>query len=95
MLAALLAAGAAPGGTVTLEGNLVVEAQRAYLERGGKRITLRSLARDLDATLSDVRLSGRTVKLAGELGEDGSLEVSQLHIVHPDALYRILYYCFT
>ncbi len=44
-------------------------------------------------TLRDPRVSGKHLRVEGRYRPDGSFEVADLYVVHPDGLYRIIYFC--
>jgi hypothetical protein len=80
--------------SVALEGRIHVEKRSPpVLQSGGKRILLSSEDTMISETLRDPRVSGKELKLIGKYGAGGTFQVSELYVVHPDGLYRIIYYC--
>ena len=79
---------------VTLEGKLAVAAgKEPRLESGTKNISLSITDEAISETLQDARNSGKQLKAMGEFCKDGSFEVSDFWVIHPDGLYKIIYYC--
>jgi len=81
--------------TVSLEGKLLVESGKPFLESGGKRVPLASRDAKLAATLGDSRISGRPLRVIGSQRPDGVFEVNEFYVVRPDGLRRLIYFCFT
>jgi len=90
---ALALAPEAEAGTSVMRGRLVVSGGSGSLETGGKRLPILSHDKNIDATLRDSRLGGRELKLVGRARPDGSFDVDELYVVHPDADYRLIYFC--
>ncbi len=83
-----------PASKAAIEGELIIESGKpAVLRSQGKDIPLSGADDPLSETLRDKRISGKHVRLQGAFRGDGSFEVSELFVVHPDGLYRIVYYC--
>ncbi len=80
--------------SATIEGIIAVSKGRPSLLRSqGKDIRLSSEDESVAKTLQDSRISGKQLKLVGKFRDDGSFDVADLFAVHPDGLYRIIYYC--
>ncbi len=102
LLAAAVATFCAPSqartGTETkpasIEGIVIVEKGKpTLLQSQGKSIPLSAGDGSIADTIQDPRVSGKQLKVVGEFRKDGSFEVSDLFVVHPDGLYRIIYFC--
>ncbi len=80
--------------STTLEGQIIVgKGQKPELHSQGRVVLLSGGEESISDTLQDPRISGKQLKLIGEYRRDGSFEVTDLYTVHPDGLYRIIYYC--
>lgn len=79
---------------VTIKGKLiVVPGKMPVLESQGNSISLLSTDESITETLKDPRNSGKQLEVKGEFRKDGSLDVSEFWVIHPDGLYKIIYYC--
>jgi hypothetical protein len=87
----LPAAGAAE--RATLRGKLRVSPEGATLETSVGITKLGRHDRNLAATLADPRLAGRSLEVVGEKGAEGTFDVHELYVTHPDARYRLIYFC--
>ncbi len=84
----------ADAGSATIEGIIAVaKGMPPVLRSQGKDIRLSSEDESVAKTLQDPRVSGKQLKLVGKFRIDGSFDVADLFVVHPDGLYRIIYYC--
>jgi hypothetical protein len=80
----------------TIQGKLVVEGGKgSILQTKEKPVPLTSSNKNLAATLSDPRISGREVKLEGKFKEGGVFEVHKFFVVRSGSLYRLIYFCDT
>jgi hypothetical protein len=85
---------AAKGNETALRGKIIIAKGRPpFLQTGGKEITLRGAEEFLAKTLEDGRISGKQLELKGKFLADGSFEVSDIFTVHPDGLYKVIYFC--
>jgi hypothetical protein len=80
---------------VTLQGKLVIEGKGPIVQTKEKPVPLASNDRNLAATLSDPRISGREIKLEGKFRNDGVFEVHRFFVVRSGLLYRLIYFCDT
>lgn len=78
----------------TIKGKLnIVPGKAPVLESQGNSISLLSANESISETLKDPRNSGKQLEVKGEFRKDGSLDVSEFWVIHPDGLYKIIYYC--
>ncbi len=97
LLFSLVPVAAAAGANQTMQGRLIVqEGKPAVLESAGKAVPLTGARRSISATLLDSRISGKDLKVLGTAKPDGTFEVDEFYVVHPDgSLYRLIYFCST
>ncbi len=89
-----LASPAAQKSPVTLDGTIIVEKDSgSVLQVQGGHVRLSGADDSIAQTIRDERISGKHLRVSGEYRKDGSFQVSDLFVVHPDGLYRIIYFC--
>ncbi len=89
-----LADPAARKSPVTLDGTIIVGGDSGpVLQVRGGNVRLSAVDDSIAQTIRDERISGKHLRVSGEYRQDGSFEVSDLFVVHPDGLYRIIYFC--
>jgi hypothetical protein len=77
-----------------LEGRISVEKGKPpVLESHGNSISLSSDDPMTAGTIQDPRISGKKLRVIGSYRRDGSFQVTDFYVVHPDGLCRIIYYC--
>ncbi len=80
--------------SATIDGLIIAgKSQVPVLQTRDKRIGLYAGDESLKETLRDPRVSGKHLRLEGRYRTDGSFEVTDVYVVHPDGLYRIIYFC--
>src|SRR5688500_10892611 len=81
---------------VSVQGTVIIEGGHARLVRPKVKDTvLTSSDPVIAATFQDSRISGREMKLEGKSLPDGSFDIKRFHVVHGEALYRLIYFCDT
>ncbi|HYK90514.1 MAG TPA: hypothetical protein VE398_17200 [Acidobacteriota bacterium] len=94
LFAAIAFCGPQIGAAATLDGKVVVEGRNPpQLQLQDKRIQLSIADDSIGETLRDHRVAGKQMRLVGKFRDDGSFEVTDFFVVHPDGLYRIIYFC--
>ncbi len=95
-LGCLTAQAKAPADQASLQGRLTIEGGNPFIQGpNGQKTRVSSSDDSIAATLSDIRLSGRELKVIGRPGPNGAFEATDFYVVHGSTLYRLIYYCDT
>jgi len=93
----LILSAAAALAASSIQGRILVrEGQPSLVETQGRTVPLTGARRSVAATLQDVRISGKELKLVGRDTPTGEFDVDEFYVVQPDgSLSRLVYFCST